>query len=129
MFHYKPIRYFVDEHASQPPGQWDAITFLETAEHLAFNPGIAFATLASSLKHNGVLIVSTPNVGSLRSATHALRGGSPHQTPFFPRQPWFHTREYGVYEMRQLLEWAGFEVLYHRTGTSTTAIRTGGGQP
>lgn len=115
LFHYKPIEYFVDEHAEPPPGQWDAITFLETAEHLSFNPGIAFATLAASLKHNGVLVVSTPNVGSLRSATHALRGGSPHQTPFFPRQPWFHTREYGVYEMRQLLEWAGFEVLSHRT--------------
>lgn len=115
LFHYKPMSYFVDEHADPPPGRWDAITFLETAEHLAFNPGIAFATLATSLKHNGVLVVSTPNVGSLRSTTHALRGGSPHQTPFFPRQSWFHTREYGVYEMRQLLEWAGFEVLRLRT--------------
>jgi SAM-dependent methyltransferase len=125
VFSYKPVRYFIEPDSPPPPGgPYDAITSFELVEHLGFNPGHLFAALGRALKLGGVLILSTPNVGGLTPQYHLARGAAPYQTPFFPRDPWLHTREYGVYEIRLLLQWAGYEPLRVEThDVYTTDIR------
>lgn len=112
LFHYRPTPYRVAPDSPPPSGgPYDAVTSWEVVEHLDFNPGLFFATLGKSLRPGGLLMLSTPNVGGLSPQFHAARGASPYQTPFFPRAPWHHTREYGVHEIKQLLLWAGFEAV------------------
>lgn len=115
VFHYRPTAYAIGPDMAPPGGPWDVITCFEVVEHLDFNPGLFMARAADSLKQGGLLVLSTPNVGGLTPQFHAARGGRPHQTPFFPRAHWHHTREYGTYELRELVEWAGFEIVATET--------------
>jgi 2-polyprenyl-3-methyl-5-hydroxy-6-metoxy-1,4-benzoquinol methylase len=101
-----------------PHRELDAITFFETIEHLPWNPAPLLGDMNESLKDGGLLILSTPNLGSRIAILRLLGGGSPHQTPFFEKAETtfnFHKREYGVWEIRELVRWAGFDIVSHTT--------------
>jgi hypothetical protein len=112
VYTYRPRRFMLDEGRLTIPhdGLLDAVTLFEVVEHLPWNPSSLFGSINEGLKSGGLLIISTPNSCSRSAILRLLRGGSPHQTPLLEVGLWYHRKEYSPWELRQLLEWAGFEV-------------------
>jgi hypothetical protein len=112
VFDYSPMHFELrPERQTLPGGPYDAVTCWEVVEHLAFSPGWLFGSVSDALAVDRQFLFSTPNVGGLSPILRQLRGSSPLQLPYFPQAPWHHVREYGVWELRQLLRWAGFEAV------------------
>jgi glycosyltransferase involved in cell wall biosynthesis/SAM-dependent methyltransferase len=94
----------------------------ELLEHLKTDPMHALAEVNRILVAGGHVVLTTPNVTSLRALSAALQGYHPG---FFPQylKPGAegetearHSREYAPREIRQLLGDAGFEVTLLETG-------------
>jgi SAM-dependent methyltransferase len=95
----------------------------ELIEHLAFDPMHMMAEVNRVLKPDGHLVLTTPNIGSLRAISAILLGYHPG---FFPAylQPTKdeeaeearHSREYTPKEIARLLIESGFEVARIETG-------------
>jgi len=94
----------------------------ELLEHLKADPMHALAEVNRILLPRGHVVLTTPNVTSLRALSAALQGYHPG---FFPQylKPEVegetearHSREYAPREIRQLLGDAGFEVTLLETG-------------
>jgi len=96
---------------------FETVLGCEMIEHLLRDPMHCLLESRRILEEGGRLIVTTPNVASLTSVARALHGydnpqlysqyqtprpGAPTDTP--------HVREYTAFELRQLLEAAGFEI-------------------
>lgn len=62
------------------------------------------------LKHNGVLLLTTPNATSLRNVLKILLGYSPYFYPSFTLSTDRHNREYAPREIEHLLMEGGFRV-------------------
>jgi 2-polyprenyl-3-methyl-5-hydroxy-6-metoxy-1,4-benzoquinol methylase len=93
----------------------DVVLFLAVIEHVAHTPRWVLEKLNRLLPAGGLLIVDTPNLAYVGNRRALNRGKS----PYFPiaDQYWSeipyegHHREYTGEELRQMMEWAGFEVL------------------
>lgn len=105
-----------------PDGRFDTVLCCELLEHLYFDPMHMMSEINRILKPGGHLVLSTPNITSLRALDAALHG---HHPGFYhvyvkpnahgeidPR----HNREYSPHDMRILFRSAGLEVVKLHTG-------------
>ncbi|MEP6961681.1 MAG: methyltransferase domain-containing protein, partial [Acidobacteriota bacterium] len=105
------------------PGEsFNTVLCCELVEHLPTDPMHMMSEIHRILKPGGHLIITTPNVASLRAVAAILQGFHPMLFPAYikpnpggdpdPR----HAREYTPREMQQLFENSGFEVTLLETG-------------
>jgi SAM-dependent methyltransferase len=105
-----------------PDGHFSTVLCCELIEHLAGDPMHLMAEVNRILRPEGHLVLTTPNIASLRGLSAILQGYHPG---FFhayirptadgkadPR----HNREYTPVEIHRLLENAGFTVVLLETG-------------
>ncbi len=90
--------------------EFDVVLFCEVIEHLTMDPLLALSRIKSTLKPDGYLILSTPNVARLENIARMLSGANIYD-PYSGYGPYGrHNREYNRHELVQLLDHAGFEV-------------------
>ncbi len=95
----------------------------ELLEHLTTDPMHMMAEVNRILKPGGHIVLTTPNIGSLRAISAILQGHHPGLFPAYIRPPREgeppdprHNREYMPGEIRRLLEDSGFHVTLLETG-------------
>jgi glycosyltransferase involved in cell wall biosynthesis/SAM-dependent methyltransferase len=95
----------------------------ELLEHLAEDPMFMMSEINRILKPGGHLVLTTPNISSLRAISAVMFGQSPGFFPVYIRPPADgqeaearHNREYSPREIIHLLEDSGFEVALIETG-------------
>jgi glycosyltransferase involved in cell wall biosynthesis/SAM-dependent methyltransferase len=93
----------------------------ELLEHLNSDPMHMMSEINRILKPGGCLVLTTPNVASLRALAGILQGFHPQLFSSYVRPKngvvdARHAREYTPGEIRQLLEDSGFEVTLLETG-------------
>lgn len=91
---------------------FNIVLFLDVLEHLHSSPKGVLKEIRRVLKPNGVLVITTPNLFTLRNRFHALFGRSIHTelNYWYNSEPFFgHIREYTVGEVKKMLGWAGFD--------------------
>jgi len=104
-----------------PDGYFSTVLCCEVLEHLARDPMHMMAEINRVLREGGHLVVTTPNIASLRAVAAVLQGYHPGLLPAYLRpevepKEVRHHREYTPQEVRLLLEDAGFEVMRLETG-------------
>ena len=104
-----------------PDGHFAAVLCCEVLEHLSADPMHMLAEVNRILRDGGHLVLTTPNIASLRAISAILQGYHPGLFPQYikpaggeiaPR----HNREYTPREVHQLLSDAGFDVVRLETG-------------
>jgi SAM-dependent methyltransferase len=99
-----------------PDGHFATVLCCELLEHLKYDPMWMMSEIHRILRPGGILLLTTPNIVSLRSVRAVLRGRHPG---FYNRYPDpqadrasnpRHEREYTPGEISLLLEAAGFAV-------------------
>ncbi len=105
-----------------PDGHFATVLCCELVEHLAADPMHMLAEVNRILRDGGHLVLTTPNIASLRAISAILQGYHPGLFPQYikpgrngeaaPR----HNREYTPREVHQLVTDAGFEVVRLETG-------------
>jgi glycosyltransferase involved in cell wall biosynthesis/SAM-dependent methyltransferase len=103
-------------------GSFATVICCELIEHLPTDPMHMMSEINRILRPDGHLVITTPNIASLRALAGILAGFHPMLFPAYikpeqggdpdPR----HAREYTPLEMKQLFEDAGFEVTLLDTG-------------
>jgi len=106
-----------------PDAHFATVLCCELIEHLHEDPMHMMAEINRILKPGGHLVLTTPNIGSLRAISAILQGFHPGFFPAYirPRQPGVevearHAREYTPQETYRLLSDAGFTVTRLETG-------------
>jgi glycosyltransferase involved in cell wall biosynthesis/SAM-dependent methyltransferase len=102
---------------------FDTVLCCELMEHLVADPMHMMSEINRILKPGGHLVLTTPNLGSLRAISAILQGYHPAFFPAYirPRKEGEevdarHNREYVSMEIQRLLNDAGFDVLRLETG-------------
>ncbi len=106
------------------PGEsFSTVLCCEVIEHLPDDPMHLMSEANRILRPGGHLLVTTPNIASLRAIAAVLQGHHPGLFPAYilPPQPGVesdarHNREYAPREIRMLFRDAGFEVVRLETG-------------
>lgn len=103
--------------------QFSTVLCCELLEHLAEDPMHMMAEINRLLKPGGHLVLTTPNVASLRALSAILQGYHPGFFPAYIRPAKQgeeaearHSREYSPREIHHLLTDSGFEVTLLETG-------------
>ncbi len=105
-----------------PDAHFSTVLCCELIEHLATDPMHLMAEINRVLKLGGHVVLTTPNIGSLRAISGILQGYHPGFFPAYIRpsedgEPEArHNREYTPIEIHLLLRDAGFEVARLETG-------------
>lgn len=104
-------------------GHFSTVLCCELIEHLVEDPMFLLSEVNRVLRPGGSLVLTTPNIGSLRAIAAILQGYHPGFFPAYirPRKPGEepearHNREYTPKEIEMLLDDAGFEVTLLETG-------------
>jgi len=104
-------------------GYFSTVLCCELLEHLTEDPMHMMAEINRILKPAGHLVLTTPNISSLRAIAAVLQGYSPGFFPAYIRPPAEgaqpearHSREYTPREVMRLLLDSGFEVTLLETG-------------
>lgn len=105
-----------------PDGYFATVLCCELIEHLFEDPMHMMSEINRILRPGGHLVLTTPNIASLRAISAILQGYHPGFFPQYirpnrkgevdPR----HNREFAPREIRELLEDSGFEVTLLETG-------------
>ncbi len=102
------------------PNEWfSTVLSCELIEHLSEDPMHMMSEINRILKPGGHLVLTTPNIISLRALAAILEGYHPGFFPSYLRpgkDDERHHREYAPREIHQLLENAGFELTLLETG-------------
>jgi len=99
-----------------PGDHFDCVLACEIIEHLKTDPMHMMAEIRRVLRDGGALVLTTPNCASLGSVTRVLHGFQSPQVyscyplPGKPDGDSPHVREYTPFEVKQLLEAAGFRL-------------------
>ena len=106
-----------------PDEYFTTVLCCELIEHLAEDPMHMMDEINRILKPGGHLVLTTPNIASLRAIAAMLQGYHPGFFPAYIRPPEEgqqpdarHNREYTPLEIRRLLFDSGFEVSLLETG-------------
>ena len=105
-----------------PDGYFSTVLCCELLEHLTTDPMHMMMELNRILKIGGSLVLTTPNIASLRAAAAILQGFHPMLFPAYIRPraggevEARHSREYTPREIQSLFEVAGFELTLLDTG-------------
>ena len=105
-----------------PDGYFSTILCCELLEHLEKDPMHMMSEIYRVLRPGGILLLSTPNIASLRSIAQVLKGSHPASFRRYTRSRFradaepAHSREYTPDEIRLLLADSGFIVLSIETG-------------
>ena len=105
-----------------PDGHFTTVLCCELIEHLYADPMHLLSEVNRILRVGGHLVLTTPNIASLRAISAILQGYHPGLFPQYIRPAGSgevaprHNREYTPREVHQLLEDAGFEVERIETG-------------
>jgi SAM-dependent methyltransferase len=105
-----------------PDGHFSTVLCCELLEHLTVDPMHMMIELNRILKPGGHLVLTTPNIASLRAVAAILQGFHPMLFPAYikPKEDGEvdarHSREYTAREIQSLFEVAGFEVTLLDTG-------------
>jgi len=105
-----------------PDGHFSTVLCCELIEHLAADPMHMMSEINRILRPGGHLVLTTPNIASLRALSAVLQGFHPGFFPAYIRQGRSgrtdprHTREYAPGEIARLLQDSGFEVALLETG-------------
>ncbi len=104
-------------------GSFDTVLCCELIEHLGADPMHMMSEINRILKPGGHLVLTTPNLGSMRAISAILQGYHPMLFPAYirPRKEGEeaearHNREYVPLEIHHLLTDSGFEVVRLETG-------------
>jgi len=104
-------------------GYFSTVLCCELLEHLTADPMHMMSEINRILKPGGHVLITTPNLGSLRAISGILQGYHPGLFSAYirPRAPGEepeprHNREYMTREVAMLLENSGFEVTLLETG-------------
>ena len=104
-------------------GYFSTVLCCELIEHLTGDPMHMMAEINRILKPGGHLVLTTPNIGSLRAIAAILEGYHPGFFPAYIRPPAEgeepearHNREYTPREILRLFRDSGFEVTLLETG-------------
>lgn len=90
--------------------KFDVILFCEVLEHLTHEPLQALLRIKESLKDDGLLILTTPNVNRLENISRMIAGTNIYD-PYSGYGPYGrHNREYNKHELSLLLAHLGFEI-------------------
>ena len=119
-FELKPVKCNVEtEPLPFPEGSYDAIVFNEIFEHLRINPIFTLQEVKRVLKPGGLLLLSTPNLLSVRGMYdllvkgQAMRYGSGIYEEFIMLKDigrMGHIREYTSQEVSEFLQRIGFHL-------------------
>ena len=105
-----------------PGGHFATVLCCELIEHLSADPMHLLAEVNRILRNDGCLVLTTPNIASLRAISAILQGYHPGLFPQYIRPSSAsepaprHNREYAPREVHRLLTDAGFEVVRLETG-------------
>jgi glycosyltransferase involved in cell wall biosynthesis/SAM-dependent methyltransferase len=104
-------------------GYFSTVLCCELVEHLTEDPMHMMAEINRILRPGGHLVLTTPNIGSLRAIAAILEGYHPGFFPAYIRprvegeEPEArHNREYTAREIVLLFHYAGFEMILLETG-------------
>lgn len=90
---------------------FDVVLFTNVIEHLHSSAKRPLKEIRRVLKDKGVLILSTPNLATLKNRLFMMAGLSNYVNidVWYHCNPYFgHTREYTSGEIRKMLKWEGF---------------------
>lgn len=104
-----------------PDEYFATVLCCEVLEHLSVDPMHMMAEINRVLRPGGYLVLTTPNIASLRAIAAVLEGYHPGFFSQYVRAPEGaaeprHHREYAPREVHRLLEDAGFTVVRLETG-------------
>jgi glycosyltransferase involved in cell wall biosynthesis/SAM-dependent methyltransferase len=103
-------------------GYFSTVLCCELIEHLVADPMHMMIEINRILRMGGTLVLTTPNIASLRAVAGILQGFHPALFPAYIRPhedgavDARHNREYTAPEIRSLLENSGFDVALLETG-------------
>jgi 2-polyprenyl-3-methyl-5-hydroxy-6-metoxy-1,4-benzoquinol methylase len=99
-----------DEEFPFPATTFDVVLLCEVIEHLQRDPVRVLLEIQRILRHNGVLVLTTPNVSRLENVARMLAGANIYD-PYSGYGPYGrHNREYNKHEIVRLLEYCGYIV-------------------
>lgn len=92
---------------------FDIVFFLDVIEHIHSSPKKVLKEIRRVLVPNGILIMTTVNLCTLKNRLLVLFGRSNYVdlAYWYNNQPFFgHIREYTFQEVERMLRWEGFEI-------------------
>jgi len=109
-FEFEYVNHNIDHEDIPSNEKFSVILFCEVLEHLINDPMQAILRIKKSLKKNGVLILSTPNVNRLENVSKMISGANIYDPYSGYGIYGRHNREYNKHELSMLLSHCGFEI-------------------
>ncbi len=110
VFHFEYANHNIETDNIPFKKKFDVILFCEVLEHLTNDPMLALLRIKDSLKQDGILILTTPNVNRLENISRMISGSNIYDPYSGYGIYGRHNREYNKHELFILLSHCGFEI-------------------